>query len=100
MLSRGRFISGLSLAGAGFAAGGCLSRSWRDAPDLRVGLISDVHVPIAGPDRIRLALSLFDRSKTDETSAQCLVMDVWPDSVVFERWDARQNCKIADDWER
>ena len=41
-----------------------------------------------------------DRSKADETSAQCLILNVWPDRVSFERWDARQDRKIAGDWER
>lgn len=39
-----------------------------------------------------------DRGKTDETSAQCLVMNVWPERVVFERIDARTGLSIAPDW--
>ena len=39
-----------------------------------------------------------DRSKADETSAQCLIMSVWPHSVAFERLDARIDKSIAPDW--
>ena len=39
-----------------------------------------------------------DREKTDETSVQCLIMNVWPHRVVFERLDARRAGKLARDW--
>lgn len=63
---RREFIRDLSLAGAGLACGGCAG-SWvaNGSPDLTVGIVSDVHVPIAGEERMRLAFSLFDRRKVD-----------------------------------
>ena len=39
-----------------------------------------------------------DREKTDNTSVQCLIMNVWPHRVVFERLDALRVEKIAQDW--
>ena len=65
-IGRGEFIRGLSLSGLGMSVGGCVSRLFEsEPPELRVGVISDVHQPMAGPERMRSALALFDRRKVD-----------------------------------
>ena len=39
-----------------------------------------------------------DRKAKDNASVQCLIMNVWPDGVTFERLDARRGGPIAPDW--
>lgn len=68
-----------------------------DEKNLWRGEFTAVEVPALKELAYPKALG-FKRGDNDETSAQCLIMKVWPRRVVFERYDALYGRRIADDW--
>ena len=65
-INRREFISGAAALGV---VSGCRmfdgTRYPSGKPELTVGVISDVHQPVAGTERLQIALSFFDRRKVD-----------------------------------
>jgi len=65
--------------------------------DLWRGAFTAVEVPSL--HNLSLPRTTGNRKDFDNECAQCLVMNVWPDRVIFERLDAHLGRKIAASWE-